>query len=58
MEQGFQIVQSCQVQQLSLYYITTLIKIIQFPLAQTKIDFLCLDYSIIRLIRVVHQTDR
>jgi hypothetical protein len=49
MEQGLNVVQSCQIG-LSLHYFTNLIKTIySFLLVQCRVDFLCSDYSVIRL---------
>jgi len=48
-EQGFKVVLSCQIR-LSSHYFTNLIKTIySFLLVQCKVDFLCSDYSVIRL---------
>jgi len=48
-EQGLKVVQSCQIR-LSSHYFTNLIKTIySFLLVQCKVDFLCSDYSVIRL---------
>ena len=49
MEHGLKVVQSCQIR-LSSHYFTNLIKTIySFLFVHYKVDFLCSDYSVIRL---------